>query len=1478
MGALREIGRLRACWNRVERCTHFAALIFAALLIANSAFAQSFGDGVKGWRTPPPPPSGGLSYFGTATAACQWQYDYYKPPPPTTSTLFGYKDTQYYWSVKQCDWAPYTAYPATVAFECDVGYVAIEPGRCIKDNIPTASTSSVNNGALPNPMTCGPIEIVTGSKIFKRQDFATVDGALSIGRWFTSGGYGGLPTEYYAIRWPAAFANWRASWSVQMTISPFNNPTWVVTLPSGRSAAFTQSGGTFTALSNVLYALPATDVKLAYVGTWPSSYSYSTFVASPSTWKVTDEEDNVWTLQTHLDPQLGNYSIAVPISMVDRQGLVRTFTYGANGELTSISDTAGKSISFSWIYSDPSTVGITGHPKIPMAISEADLPDGSKILYSYEASGQPATGPVRPDILVKAEFRDPSNVVKDAETYQYGDTRFPWFVTTVLDKNNVTRWKVTYDSAGRATRSEGPNGEFGYSVAYTPMASTFTRTVTNPLGKDTIYQFAKVNGSDATLTAVNGQASTHCPSSSAAYSYTANVMTSETDEEGRVTAYTRNSRGLPTQIIEAQGTASARTTGITWHSTFTAPTQVVEPGRTTDYTYDTTGRITSKSETDTTTFTTPYATNGRTRSWAYTYDSAGRLLTVDGPLSGTGDTLTYTYSSSGYLATITNQMGQVTTISAWDGRGQPMTVVDPNSVTTTFTYDIRGRPLTATINPGAAQSQYAFEYNAVGDVTKITLPLGGYLTYTYDDARRLTQIANDRGETQTFTNNLMGEATAVTVKTSGAVITAQQSAAFDELGRLIQKIGAGSQTWNFGYDKVDNPTSTTDARGKLWQTTFDPLNRAITETNPQSQAVQLAYNGQDQLTSHKDGRNLQTTRVVDGFGFDIQEASPDRGTRTMWYDAAGNLTQLTDGNGQQVNYAYDNANRLLSATYAGASAETITYSYDSTTGGNKGVGRLTGVTEQSGSTSFTYDAQGRIVQDAKVIQGQSYAVQYAYDANGAVTQITLPSGRTVTFTRAVDGLPTTISTTPSGGSSQTLAASIAYEPFGPLLSLTYGNGLALTRSYDQNYWLSRVQATDGTTTPLDLTFARNDNGQLSVATDNASTGRAASYGYTDASRLNAAAGPWGADTYTYDAAGNRTDLARTISGTTTHVTSILASTSNRVTQVQDGAGNPVRNLTYRTGGELTQDATVSGPTYVYGYNARDRLASVTLNSANSGAYGYDFQGRRVWRTVYSPSTKTSHYIFDETGHLLAEHDGSTGAVLREYVWLDDLPIAMIDSSSGTAQTYFIHSGQIDEPLVMTNASKAKVWDAAIEPFGNAVMFGTPSAGLDLRLPGQWSQAETGGLFQNWNRDYDPTLGRYVEADPLGIEAGQNSYAYVDGDSLNNSDPEGLWGSFFKWYGNWGGPGWASGGWRSESGPIPGPGQPGYHAPIDAQDACYMLHDLCIHDIQMCTIRGNPYVRQCDIRLHYCLDVLRRKTMRSRITSWGFSGFVPKHVH
>jgi RHS repeat-associated protein len=98
---------------------------------------------------------------------------------------------------------------------------------------------------------------------------------------------------------------------------------------------------------------------------------------------------------------------------------------------------------------------------------------------------------------------------------------------------------------------------------------------------------------------------------------------------------------------------------------------------------------------------------------------------------------------------------------------------------------------------------------------------------------------------------------------------------------------------------------------------------------------------------------------------------------------------------------------------------------------------------------------------------------------------------------------------------------------------------------------------------------------------------------------------------------------------------------------------------------------------------------------------------------------------------------------------------------------------LDEPLAITDGTKTRVWSAYLEPWGQAQVLNSSPVQLGLRLPGQWEQFETGGFFQNWHRDYDPNLGRYIQADPLGVEAGQNLYGYVDGDALNAVDPNGL---------------------------------------------------------------------------------------------------------
>jgi RHS repeat-associated protein len=166
---------------------------------------------------------------------------------------------------------------------------------------------------------------------------------------------------------------------------------------------------------------------------------------------------------------------------------------------------------------------------------------------------------------------------------------------------------------------------------------------------------------------------------------------------------------------------------------------------------------------------------------------------------------------------------------------------------------------------------------------------------------------------------------------------------------------------------------------------------------------------------------------------------------------------------------------------------------------------------------------------------------------------------------------------------------------------------------------------------------------------------------------------------------------------------------------------------------------------------------------------------------------------DSGGHLLEEANASTGAPIREYVWIDDLPLALIDDTGSTPVIYYIHTDQVGSPQKITDGSGALVWDGVFDPFGNqtpttvptttptnwgAALWGSftwagiPLSTNPLRFPGQYYDAET-QIAQNWARDYDPSLGRYIQSDPLGLQAGTTTYDYVDGNPLSYVDIEGL---------------------------------------------------------------------------------------------------------
>ena len=181
-------------------------------------------------------------------------------------------------------------------------------------------------------------------------------------------------------------------------------------------------------------------------------------------------------------------------------------------------------------------------------------------------------------------------------------------------------------------------------------------------------------------------------------------------------------------------------------------------------------------------------------------------------------------------------------------------------------------------------------------------------------------------------------------------------------------------------------------------------------------------------------------------------------------------------------------------------------------------------------------------------------------------------------------------------------------------------------------------------------------------------------------------------------------------------------------------------------------------------------------------YDHDFLGRRVMKDVTGTSKKQhkinkhpkkktppsviTHFLYDRSGHLLAEPDAGTGATGNEYLWLDDMPVALV--SAGTL--YFVHPDHLGTPQKITDAAQAIAFDLVLRPFGQAEQQTFPSL-TNLRFPGQYFDAED-SLHQNWFRDFDPSIGRYVESDPIGLKGGINTYGYARNNPIKFTDPTG----------------------------------------------------------------------------------------------------------
>ena len=1030
-------------------------------------------------------------------------------------------------------------------------------------------------------------------------------------------------------------------------------------------------------------------------------------------------------------------------------------TYDINGTLQEITYRGGQSVSLS--YSTTATpIAIAPYPGLLLTVVDtfghqlsftyndqgliATLTDPNGGVYTYSHSEALLTSVAYPDSTSRQYLYN--------ESSQTGGGSLAYALTGIIDEAGTRYATISYAAGGQAVASQLAGGVNSYSIfnsSYSLGAGYGITNVKDPLGTSYQYNYTVVGG----VGKYNGIYPS-CPTCAYApyrVGYDANGnVSSEVDYNGNQTTRLFDlTRNLETSRTEAVGTAVARTITTQWNPSYRVPALITEPNRTTAFSYDGSGNLLTNTVTDTT------VTPNVSRTWTYTYNSYGQVLTAQGPRTDVNSTRTYTYynctsgAQCGRVQTLTDELGHVTTFNTYNAVGQPLTITDPNGVLTTLTYDARQRLTSRSV----AGETTTFSYYPVGLLKTVTLPDSSYLTYVYDGAHRLTQITDGLGDQIVYTLDAKGNHIAESIYDPSNALTLARNRVFNGLGELSQQIGSANTaavTTTFGYDNNGNQTSVDAPLSRNTANQYDALNRLIKITDPNGGVTKFSYDSNDNLTVVLDPRSLTTGYTYDGFGDLVQQSSPDTGTTVNTYDSGGNLATATDARNKTGTYTYDVQNRLTQIAYGD---QTIAFGYDT---GVNGIGHLTTAGDANHALAWGYDALGRVVSKTQTAIGTggspvTKSVSYSY-TNGDLTSLVTPSGQTIAYGYA-NGQITSIAV-----NGNALLSQVVYEPFGPVAGWTWANNTNEARVYNQDGNVTNLEAAEGFTYGYDNAF------RITAITDTDNAALSQTYGYDLLDRLASASGSSLNESWTYDANGNRQTQGGATSSTYT-----VASTSNRIAGI---TGALARTYAYAPSGQISSYGGL-----VFSYMDSGRLSAVS-NAGATTTYVLNALGQRIKKS----GTSVTLFVYDESGHLLGEYDG-TGNLLEETIWMGDVPVATLQPNGTGVSVYYVHTDHLNAPRRISRpADNVIVWRWDSDPFGTAAANQDPDGdGISFvynpRFPGQYYDVET-GLLYNGHRDYDPASGRYIESDPIGLAGGSYStYAYVDNEPVSLIDLTGL---------------------------------------------------------------------------------------------------------
>ncbi|MFP8883822.1 RHS repeat-associated core domain-containing protein [Streptomyces mangrovi] len=605
------------------------------------------------------------------------------------------------------------------------------------------------------------------------------------------------------------------------------------------------------------------------------------------------------------------------------------------------------------------------------------------------------------------------------------------------------------------------------------------------------------------------------------------------------------------------------------------------------------------------------------------------------------------------LKEIRDRHGNTTKLTRRSGtKGDITRITTPGGGWITFSYDTNHRITEARDNTGRTTS---YTYDSASRLKTVTDPAGGTLTYTYDgnsnriatatDARSITHLSNTydakgRVKKQTLTEGAVYDFT----YTEGAdgQITATE---VTEPGGAVRKVTFDAD----GYGVSDTAAHGTDLARR---TVFErgPNHRIDAIIDPYGRRTEPAYDTNGNITSTTELAGTEAARTTGTVTLDGPYDQPTRyvdalgKTTTLTYDTNGDLATITDPEGRTTTYTHTATGQIATTTDPTGAVTEYTYRNGHLISVTDAEGRTTRqFTDAAGRPTVLTDAAGatttitydKLNQTTRTTDPLGHTTAFDYDAGGNLTRLTDARGNSTLWTYDTADRPKT-ATDPLGAQ-----ATFTYDTAGRLTEAVSRAGLKATAAYDL---LGRTKTTRYGVTQLGqaestVTHTYDDTDLLTRITDTAAGTQNFSYDAYD--RLRSTTGPTGTVTYAYNTADQRTEMAA--AGVTTAygyddsgILTTLTSGTDTITFTLDAAGRE-KTATLPGGWSRTTDldttGTITGLTYTHDGTTTGNLA-----------YTRDTRGLQTSLTgslakIALPTTETDA-VFDDANRLTTLGDRS----------------------------------------------------------------------------------------------------------------------------------------------------------------------------------------------------------------------------------------------